>query len=91
MGLTAGFWQKLIPVFLAPAVTTLVAARGGELEWESPAGTFGVDTDGENSLTGTIFLFQGVNLSRSYLGSSRLARERKSSDCLTDKEIEHGF
>ena len=47
MGLKAGFWQKLIPVFGAQAFTALVI--------------------------------------------SRLAPERKSSDFLTDKEIEHGF
>lgn len=91
MGLKAGFWQKFIPIFVAPSVTTPVATRGDELEWESPGGLFLMHTDGENSLIGTILLFQGVNLPQSYLGSSRLARERKSSDCLTDKEIEHGF
>lgn len=91
MGLKAGFWQKLIPVFLPPAVTALVAARGSELEWESPAGRFVMGTDGKNSLTGAVFLFEGVNLPQSYLSSSCLAREQKSSDCLTDKEIEHGF
>jgi hypothetical protein len=65
MGLTAGFWQKLIPVFLPPAGTTLVAAHGSELEWESPAGRFVMGTDGKNSLTGAIFLCEGLNLPES--------------------------
>jgi hypothetical protein len=90
MGLKAGFWQKLMPVFLAPAVTILVAT-GDELEWESPAGRFVMGPDGKNSLPDTIPLFQRVNLLQPYLSGSRLVREQKSSDCLTDKEIEHGF